>query len=64
MRLHKRPAGPGQIYCPLADCPACKELAPAYTLLDGPETKLWRSMRDGGTLRRDLIDASLADADG
>ena len=52
------------IYCPFADCPACKELAPAYALLDGPETELWRSMREAGTLRRNLLDAGLAGTDG
>lgn len=59
-----RSAEPGSIYCPLADCPACKDLAPAYALLDGPETELWRSMREAGTLARNLLDAGLADESG
>ena len=59
-----RGAGPGQIYCPLAACPACKESAPAYALLDGPETAVWRSMREAGTLRRNLAEAGLVEPDG
>ena len=47
-----RVAGPGQIYCPFAKCPACKELAPDYALLDGKETERWRRMRESGVLQR------------
>jgi hypothetical protein len=54
-----RSAGPGEIYCPLAECPACKDLAPAWAVLDGPETALWRSMRQAGTLRDALLRAGL-----
>jgi hypothetical protein len=54
-----RSAGPGEIYCPFAACPACKDKAPAYTLLDGRETALWRAMREGGSLETSLRDAGL-----
>lgn len=59
-----RSAGPGEIYCPLAACPACKELAPAEALLDSEETALWRSMREAGTLRRNLVAAGFVGSDG
>ncbi len=55
-----RSAGHGVIYCPFADCPACKEAAPAYTLLDGPETERWQRMRQGGTLENNLREAGLS----
>ena len=54
-----RSAGPGEIYCPFAECPACKELAPAYTLLDGKETMRWRALREGGILESALREAGL-----
>jgi hypothetical protein len=54
-----RGTGPGEIYCPLAACPACKDLAPAYALLDGRETERWQRMRDAGRLEINLQEAGL-----
>ena len=54
-----RSAGPGEIYCPLADCPACKDLAPAYALLNAPETERWQRMREAGRLEINLQEAGL-----
>ena len=55
-----RGAGPGEIFCPFADCPACKEEAPAYTLLNGPEPERWRRMREAGSLDRNLQEAGFS----
>lgn len=54
--LASGPAGP---YCPFAACPACKELAPAYALLDGREPERWRRLREAGQLGRNLAEAGL-----
>ncbi len=45
-------------YCPFAACPACKEDA-GDSVLDGPETERWQSMREGGSLKKNLAEAGL-----
>lgn len=59
-----RSSGPGEIYCPFGSCPACKDLAPAWALLDGPESERWRRMKDAGTLRGNLAEAGLIQSAG
>ncbi len=55
--LSSSPAG---LYCPFADCPACKDEAGA-ALLDGAEPERWRRMREAGSLALNLLDAGLAE---
>jgi hypothetical protein len=53
-------AGPGEIYCALADCLACKQSAPPFTPLDAPETLHWHRMREAGRLGIKLREAGVS----
>ena len=55
--------GPEGLYCPFADCPACKDRA-APAPLDGPEPARWRRMREGGSLDANLEEAGLRRQEG
>ena len=52
-------SSPTGIYCPFADCPACKDDA-GTAPLNGPEPERWRRMREAGRLAVNLQEAGLS----